>query len=100
LGLGFGDRFRGFQGRSGPLEEMVPHAKKAGELQGKRPTKRLLGIDGKEGVDGSSPSEGFEKFLQFSSFCLRIGLRLGVPASTERPRLAADASCEAWNSWR
>jgi hypothetical protein len=44
LGLGFGDRFGGFQGRSGPLEEMVPHAKKAGELQGKRPTKRLLGI--------------------------------------------------------
>jgi hypothetical protein len=25
---------------------------------------------GKEGVDGSSPSEGFAKFLQFSSFCL------------------------------
>ncbi len=25
--------------------------------------------DGKEGVDGSSPSEGFAKFLQFSSFC-------------------------------
>lgn len=34
MGLGFGDRFGGFQGRSGPLEEMVPHAKKAGELQG------------------------------------------------------------------
>ena len=44
MGLGFGDRFGGFQGRSGPLEEMVPHAKKAGELQGKRLTKRLLGI--------------------------------------------------------
>jgi hypothetical protein len=55
---------------------------------------------GKEGVSGSSPEEGFEKFLQFSSFCLRMGLRLGVPTSTERPRLAADASCEAWNSWR
>ena len=44
MGLGFGDRFGGFQGRSGPLEEMVAHAKKAGELQGKRLTKRLLGI--------------------------------------------------------
>ena len=44
MGLGFGDRFGGFQGRSGPLEEMVPNAKKAGELQGKRLTKRLLGI--------------------------------------------------------
>ena len=44
LGLGLGDRFGGFQGRSGPLEEMVPHAKKPAKLQGKRLTKRLLGI--------------------------------------------------------
>jgi hypothetical protein len=26
-------------------------------------------LHGKEGVDGSSPSEGFTKFLQISSFC-------------------------------
>jgi hypothetical protein len=44
LGLGFGDRFGGFQGCSGPFEEMVLHAEKPGELQGKRATKRLLGI--------------------------------------------------------
>ena len=45
LGLGLGDRFGGFRAAQGPsLEEMVPHAKKAGELQGKRLTKRLLGI--------------------------------------------------------
>jgi hypothetical protein len=82
--------------------------------QMERPRKRLkkaktvaVGCDqlpeafhGKEGVDGSSPSEGFEKSLLFSSFCLRTGRRLGVPASTERPRLAANASCEAWNRWR
>jgi len=30
---------------------------------------RLAERHGKEGVDGSSPSEGFAKFLQFSSFC-------------------------------
>ncbi len=26
-------------------------------------------VDGKEGVDGSSPSEGSTKFLLISSFC-------------------------------
>jgi hypothetical protein len=44
LGLGFGDRFEGFQGRSGSFEERVLHTEKPGELQGKRATKRLLGI--------------------------------------------------------
>jgi hypothetical protein len=44
LGLGLGDRFGGFQGRSGSFEEMVLLAEKPGELQGKRATKRLLGI--------------------------------------------------------
>ena len=39
----------------------------------------------KEGVDGSSPSEGFEKFLLFSSFCLRVDDGFSVSASTERP---------------
>ena len=40
LGLGFGDRFEGFQGRSGSFEEMVLQAEKPCELQGKRATKR------------------------------------------------------------
>jgi hypothetical protein len=45
LGLGLGDRFGGFRAAQGPsLEEMVPHAKKTVNLQGKRLTKRLLGI--------------------------------------------------------
>jgi hypothetical protein len=44
LGLGFGDRFGGFQGRSGSFKEMVQQAEKPPELQGKRATKRLLGI--------------------------------------------------------
>ena len=44
LGLGFGDRFAGFQGRSGSFEEMVLQAEKLGGLQGKRAAKRLLRI--------------------------------------------------------
>jgi hypothetical protein len=42
-------------------------------------------VYGKEGVDGSSPSEGFTKSLQISSFWLGTGPPSGVPASTERP---------------
>jgi hypothetical protein len=44
LGLGFGDRFGGFQGRSRSFKEMVHQAEKSGELQGKRAIKRLLGM--------------------------------------------------------
>ena len=44
-----------------------------------------LANDGKEGVDGSSPSEGFKKSLQIGSFCLPVRRRLRVAASTERP---------------
>jgi hypothetical protein len=44
LGLGFGDRFEGSQGCSGPFKEMVQQAGKPGELQGKPATKRLLDI--------------------------------------------------------
>jgi hypothetical protein len=40
---------------------------------------------GKEGVNGSSPLEGFTKSLQISSFWLGTGPPSGVPASTERP---------------
>ena len=43
------------------------------------------GSDGKEGVNGSSPLEGFTKSLQISSFWLGTGPPSGVPASTERP---------------
>jgi hypothetical protein len=41
--------------------------------------------DGKEGVNGSSPLEGFRKFLLISSFRYRQGRRERVSASTERP---------------
>src|SRR6266540_2852928 len=51
--------------------------------------------DGKERVDGSSPSEGFRKFLLISFFRCRPGLREQGAASTERPRLAGTACCEA-----
>jgi hypothetical protein len=44
LGIGFGDRFEGFQGCSGSSEKRVQQAKKQAKLQGKRATKRLLGI--------------------------------------------------------
>ena len=47
-----------------------------------------FGAHGKEGVDGSSPSEGFTKLLLFGSFSSRSRRRLGAPASTEFRRLA------------
>jgi len=53
LGLGSGDRFEGFRGGSGSFKGGVLQAEKPAELQEKR-------ANGKEGVDGSSPSEGFE----------------------------------------
>jgi hypothetical protein len=53
--------------------------------------------NGKEGVNGSSPLEGFTKLLLFSSFSSRTRRRLGARASTERPPLAATAFCRAWN---
>jgi hypothetical protein len=42
--------------------------------------------DGKEGVNGSSPLEGFRKFLLISSFHCREERRPRASASTERPR--------------
>jgi hypothetical protein len=50
---------------------------------------------GKEGVDGSSPSEGFAKFLLISPFCLPGWRRVRASASTERPPRAAIAFEEA-----
>jgi hypothetical protein len=41
---------------------------------------------GREGVDGSSPSEGFRKFLLISSFRCRSRRQGRASASTERPR--------------
>src|SRR6266851_4575859 len=52
---------------------------------------------GKEGVDGSSPSEGFAKFLLISSFCCCGWRRFYASTSTERPPPAANASAAASN---
>jgi hypothetical protein len=41
---------------------------------------------GKEGVRGSSPREGFRKFLLISSFRCRRERQERAAASTERPR--------------
>jgi hypothetical protein len=76
LGTGFGDRFKVRQGSSGLFGEEVPETEELAVLQGKRSSKRCsLAVqqkpessDGKEGVDGSSPSEGF-KSLQIELFC-------------------------------
>ena len=46
---------------------------------------RLPLVDGKEGVDGSSPSEGFAKFLLISSFCCPDWRPFWASTSTERP---------------
>ena len=47
---------------------------------------------GKEGVDGSSPSEGSAKFLLINSFCCPGWRRFWASTSTERPPRAAIAS--------
>jgi len=52
---------------------------------------------GKEGVDGSSPSEGFAKCLLISSFRCRQGRQEQASASTERPRAGCFVSDEASN---
>ena len=57
------------------------------------------GLDGKEGVDGSSPSEGFRKFLLISSFHCPEGRRERASASTERPPAGEFVSDEASNRW-
>src|SRR5579862_2622045 len=56
-----------------------------------------FGAHGKEGVDGSSPSEGFRKFLLISSFRCRQGRRERASASTERPRAGESVSDEVAN---
>jgi hypothetical protein len=60
------------------------------------------GAHGKEGVDGSSPSEGFPKFLLITSFHRRSWWRLRGAASTERPRAdakAAGARADHLSAW-
>ncbi len=53
---------------------------------------------GKEAVDGSSPSEGFRKFLLISFFRRLMRRQKRGAASTERPRAAAVFSYESAKS--
>ena len=53
---------------------------------------------GKEGVDGSSPSEGFAKFLLISFFRRLMSRQKRGAPSTERPRAAAVFSYESAKS--
>src|SRR5438552_1976122 len=59
----------------------------------KRSNKPIRNRYGKEGVDGSSSSEGFRKFLLISSFRSLAWRQRRGSASTERPRRAAFVSC-------
>jgi hypothetical protein len=68
LGLGFGDSFEDFRGGSRPFGEEVPPAEELAVLRGKRlasarhwPGSKSLKLHGKEGVNGSSPLEGFNE---------------------------------------
>ena len=54
--------------------------------------------NGKEGVRGSSPREGFRKFLLISFFRRLMRRQKRGAASTERPRAAAVFSYESAKS--
>jgi hypothetical protein len=55
-------------------------------------------LDGKEGVRGSSPREGFRKFLLISFLRRLMRRQKRGAASTERPRAAAVFSYESAKS--
>src|SRR5215218_11193778 len=57
-----------------------------------------VALDGKEGVRGSSPREGFRKFLLISFFRRLMRRQKRGAASTERPRAAAVFSYESAKS--
>jgi hypothetical protein len=59
---------------------------------------RRLRPPGKEGVRGSSPREGFRKFLLISFFRRLMRQQKRGAASTERPRAAAVFSYESAKS--
>src|SRR5882672_12110520 len=75
LGLGSGDRSGAFRGGSGSLERTAQQEKnQPRSRQSALPSlvpnhvAARRSLHGKEGVNGSSPLEGFRKFLLFSSF--------------------------------
>jgi hypothetical protein len=55
----------------------------------------LVAAHGKEGVDGSSPSEGFAKSLQITTFRPLLRRHGQGATSTERPRAGESASSAA-----
>jgi len=85
--------------RRSELIRMLPYSKAAerdGALmeQSGRHRWQPVANAGKEGVDGSSPSEGFRKFLLISSFRRLVRRQKRDAASTERPRRGANVERE------
>ena len=105
-GTGLGDRFKCFRGGSGLFEKGVQLAVEAAVLQGKdvaeRPSRTTYPespiLHGKEGVNGSSPREGYRKFRLISFFRRLMRRQKRGAASTERPRAAAVFSYESAKS--
>jgi hypothetical protein len=93
LGLGSGDRFEVCQGGSGLFKEGVHKAQKRAELQGS-----VLVSDGKEGVDGSSPSEASEKASKWPFFVAikRYGRSRSPRGLSPRPAPKIGARASSW----
>jgi hypothetical protein len=101
LGTGFGDRFEASPGVSGPLEKRWTDrlkrrkcTKTKREARFSAPRSNFKILHGKEGVRGSSPREGFGKFLLISSFRRLSRRQKPGAASTERPRHGAAGALE------
>jgi hypothetical protein len=103
LGIGFGDRFAGSEGRSGSFKEMVQQAEKPAELQGKAryqaPSRHRIAADrslhGKEGVDGSSPSEGLYKSPANGLMLSSVPTQFGLVAGTRRVHFGTSGHARA-----
>ena len=74
---------QGKGGTSGETSQIAGKARYQAPFPGHIAAGRIL--HGKEGVDGSSPSEGFSISLQIRCFCLLRCRRVWVSTSTERP---------------
>jgi hypothetical protein len=74
-------------------------SKRSLRLQGENSSNKPFRLPhGKEGVRGSSPREGFRKFLLISFFRRLMRRQKRCAASTERPRAAAVFSYESAKS--
>src|SRR5688500_5291542 len=80
LGTGLGDKFEVSQGGSRTRQWAGKACWKPLLLQ---PVAAARILHGKEGVDGSSPSEGFEKSAANGPFCCLLRRRAGVSRGYE-----------------